>query len=62
VAIFIKKYLIFLIYFALILGIMEIIDAIRALFGGPVDLPQFLLAILVFIALLIAERYYQGNK
>ncbi|MGD2048920.1 MAG: hypothetical protein PVH03_05470 [Chloroflexota bacterium] len=41
---------------------MEIIDAIRALIGGPVELHHFLLAILVFVALLIAERYYQGNK
>lgn len=48
-------------YIATILGIMEFIDALRALIGGPVEFHHVLLAILVFVALIIAERYYHDN-
>jgi hypothetical protein len=50
-----------MIYILMTLGIMEFIDALRELIVGPVDFPQLLLAILVFVALLIAERYYRDN-
>jgi hypothetical protein len=46
----------------MILGIMDFVDAIRALIGGPVELPHLLLAMLVIVALLVAERYYHEDE
>lgn len=40
---------------------MEYVETIRKAFGVPIDYPQVTLAILVFIVLIIAERYHKRD-
>ena len=40
---------------------MEYVEGIRRTFGGPIDFPQLILALLVLALLIIAERYYRRD-
>ena len=40
---------------------MEYVESIRRAFGGPIDFPQVILAVLVLIILIVAEHYYRRD-
>jgi len=45
----------------MVLETMEFFDSLSALLSTTLDLPHFLLAILIIAALLIAERFYRDD-